>query len=342
VAVRLTLLSWLSLALGAVIILLMIISDGDRVGVTFIYLPRAASTDTELLGLHATDGRFELLSRTSPLNFDRALGPVASHELIPPRPITLVHGYEGFGQFALAPFSISQANLRFSFPLWPLLPWCLILPARDAYVARRAQRRRARRLCPACGYDLRATAGPCPECGCGPRRLPTCARRSFVPRAAAMLGVLILLLALPAMHYRSARAELVRRLRADEALLDAIEADDPAGIDRAVAAGADPRRSLFPAYYPITLVAHRRALDHLLDTVLDVNASIDRSGATPLHFVVARGDEAHARHLLERGADPNAKTFVEGFTPRDFARTNGWGWFPTQPTTRPASARSPR
>src|SRR5687767_5431034 len=71
VAVRLTRLSWLSFALGAAIILLMIVSDGGRVGVTFIYLPRADALDTKLLGLQAVAGRFELFRRTSPLSFDR-------------------------------------------------------------------------------------------------------------------------------------------------------------------------------------------------------------------------------------------------------------------------------
>ena len=41
----------------------------------------------------------------------------------------------------------------------------LILPAVQLVRWRRQHRRAAAGLCPACGYDLRATPGRCPECG---------------------------------------------------------------------------------------------------------------------------------------------------------------------------------
>jgi hypothetical protein len=55
--------------------------------------------------------------------------------------------------------------------------WCphwfaaalLLVPPALSLKARRARRRRRRDgLCAACGYDLRATAGRCPECGTAP------------------------------------------------------------------------------------------------------------------------------------------------------------------------------
>jgi hypothetical protein len=55
-----------------------------------------------------------------------------------------------------------------------VLPWWLfaavgaVLPAIGMVRWRRghrARRRAARGLCVACGYDLRASAGACPECG---------------------------------------------------------------------------------------------------------------------------------------------------------------------------------
>jgi hypothetical protein len=53
-------------------------------------------------------------------------------------------------------------------PLWPFVLLTAVTSAPFLLAARRWQVRRRRLLgglCPACGYDLRATPGRCPECG---------------------------------------------------------------------------------------------------------------------------------------------------------------------------------
>ncbi len=66
-----------------------------------------------------------------------------------------------------SPSGTTYWRVRMYYPLvlvlvlLPIIPWALQL-LRD----RRARRRKAAGLCPACGYDLRGSAGgPCPECG---------------------------------------------------------------------------------------------------------------------------------------------------------------------------------
>ena len=53
---------------------------------------------------------------------------------------------------------------------WYVPYWAVCLPAAAAPLAllwrsRKTRRRQRSGLCPACGYDLRATPGRCPECG---------------------------------------------------------------------------------------------------------------------------------------------------------------------------------
>jgi len=73
----------------------------------------------------------------------------------------------GFGLFdkPAAPTSTGPATREVFFPYWSLVLLTAARPA--AWYARRRRRLRPRLLglCPACGYDLRATPGRCPECG---------------------------------------------------------------------------------------------------------------------------------------------------------------------------------
>ena len=55
-----------------------------------------------------------------------------------------------------------------AFPLWPLAVLLAVIPTmrfRRLALENRAARRRAANQCVACGYDLRASTGTCPECG---------------------------------------------------------------------------------------------------------------------------------------------------------------------------------
>ena len=55
-------------------------------------------------------------------------------------------------------------------PYWFLTLTLAALPAGAAMKHGRRAKRRRRGLCPACGYDLRATPDRCPECGAVPKQ----------------------------------------------------------------------------------------------------------------------------------------------------------------------------
>jgi hypothetical protein len=77
------------------------------------------------------------------------------------------HGSGGAGRFS-APLQC----VKVSVPHWMALTLLGALPLARATAAftraLRRRRRAARRCCPDCGYDLRATPGKCPECGTMP------------------------------------------------------------------------------------------------------------------------------------------------------------------------------
>jgi hypothetical protein len=62
--------------------------------------------------------------------------------------------------------AIAEDNCTgFELPHWALVGVALVVPARRAFFWHRRRRRYAVGLCPACGYDCRATPDRCPECG---------------------------------------------------------------------------------------------------------------------------------------------------------------------------------
>jgi hypothetical protein len=98
------------------------------------------------------------------LRIDRRGFSYVGPQLPPPREL-LGFGY-AVGKVASSGHWCSERELR--FPLWAVALVTAPLSGailRRVYLHVRATRRRARGLCPSCGYDLRASPERCPECG---------------------------------------------------------------------------------------------------------------------------------------------------------------------------------
>jgi hypothetical protein len=70
-------------------------------------------------------------------------------------------------------YSTPDASGTYDFPNASVPHWFValvttLLPATRLYLIRRRRRQKRAGLCPACGYDLRATPDRCPECGATP------------------------------------------------------------------------------------------------------------------------------------------------------------------------------
>ena len=89
------------------------------------------------------------------------------------RPATVA---QRLGFWSITARSYSEPVRRWIAPYWFLSALTAVLPGSWSIIHRRGWRRRHRSaagLCPACGYDLRATPGRCPECGLVPAAPPT-------------------------------------------------------------------------------------------------------------------------------------------------------------------------
>lgn len=74
-------------------------------------------------------------------------------------------GTSNFGQFGYGRFfSNDYTWVGLGMPDW-LVAIVLVLPSLPWLLSRRRKRSTTAGLCPACGYDLRATPHRCPECG---------------------------------------------------------------------------------------------------------------------------------------------------------------------------------
>ena len=91
-------------------------------------------------------------------------------------------GFDFGGSRAAKTFTISAggtvavAEQLWAIPLWPLLLASLAPVAHWLWQNRQSRRWLAAGRCGACGYDLRATPGRCPECGAAPFATGTEAR----------------------------------------------------------------------------------------------------------------------------------------------------------------------
>jgi hypothetical protein len=127
------------------------------------YAKHQSLGDADSINFTRHDPLYWVISHPGRLNFCRQVGK----DWDSPRQRFDVGGLE----FAASDLGRSSTLWNLLIPYWMLTAVTLVLPVTTMvqWARWRARRcRRSRGLCAACGYDLRATPGRCPECGAVP------------------------------------------------------------------------------------------------------------------------------------------------------------------------------
>lgn len=85
----------------------------------------------------------------------------------------------------------------------------------------------------------------------------------------------------------------------------------------------DPKQYLLEQLIDAVMAGEVRQVHTLLDLGVNPNGYLDHAQMTPLHFAASHNQVQAARLLLFAGADPYARTYPEGETPKDNADTLG-------------------
>jgi hypothetical protein len=136
----------------------LVVASSDR-GVLSFWRINGHRESEEQVGLHYESQEASEISSTEP----------------PDSGVTRDWGFFGFRWYVSRGGTMRLLNPRVTLtmpsrsraevPAWFIVLAFLILPFWRVGHFTRARRRRRAGLCPACGYDLRATPGRCPECG---------------------------------------------------------------------------------------------------------------------------------------------------------------------------------
>lgn len=165
------LLGWVALLLPLALSITFWVRGGQRSDIAVFFTPGG-----KVQGLASHRGDF--LIGLSDVSFGRERGLTAFTDSVHPEAFDPIYSLV-FGEaptrkekfrfgIGLSKGGKSAGNVHYSVfkcPIWFVALLGCIVPLRRAQRSMKRHIRRRRGLCPVCGYDLRATAGRCPECG---------------------------------------------------------------------------------------------------------------------------------------------------------------------------------
>jgi hypothetical protein len=152
---------------------------GDEIGFAQYRQSNGVTTEIDFGIAHGGgDFGFFRVDETPSVNtwrwIDFAMPPQPLHEAVAGPAIT-VRGYGWYSDKSYIGSNYQHTLNAIIFPYWLLTVASAIAPAWHWLGSRRrrAAKRLVQGLCPACGYDLRATPERCPECGAVPKKAAT-------------------------------------------------------------------------------------------------------------------------------------------------------------------------